>query len=131
MIEEVTNNGKILAVIIYADHSENGIKFITPQDFSMQMAFMKHEQGHNITAHAHNMFKREIHGTQEVLIIRKGKVKVNFYDDSRKCVGNKIISSGDVILLASGGHGFEMLEDTEMIEIKQGPYCEGKDKEKF
>ncbi|HCE45321.1 MAG TPA: hypothetical protein DET40_17410 [Lentisphaeria bacterium] len=131
MIENVTHNDKILCIIIHSDHSEEGVKFASPDDFNLQMAFMKHKKGGKIAAHRHNSFKREIFGTQEALFIRKGKVRVDFYDEDKKIILNRIINTGDVILLASGSHGFELLEDTEIIEIKQGPYCEGKDKEKF
>ena len=49
----------------------------------------------------------------------------------KKYLMSKILNKGDVILLVNGGHGFEMLEKTEMIEVKQGPYIDGKDKTRF
>jgi len=81
--------------------------------------------------HVHNLVPREIKYTQEVLFVRRGKVKVDFYSKHKQHIGSRILSQGDVILLASGGHGFEMLEETEMIEVKQGPYLGVDDKEHF
>ena len=44
---------------------------------------------------------------------------------------SRILEAGDVILLATGGHGFEVLEEIEMIEVKQGPYTGDQDKTHF
>jgi hypothetical protein len=79
----------------------------------------------------HNKVQREVFYTQEVLFIRKGKVKVDFYDDNRKYIDTRTLITGDVILLASGGHGFQMLEPTEIIEVKQGPFVGEHDKTRF
>ena len=92
---------------------------------------MSHKKGHAIVSHTHIINRREILYTQEVLLIKKGKVKVNFYDKEKKFTGAETVSGGDVILLCAGGHGFEILEDTVMIEIKQGPYTGLDDKERF
>jgi len=121
----------IIAIIIYSAHTAEGIQFFTPNDFSQQLAFMSHKKGAKIQPHIHNEIERKIVRTQEVLIIKKGKIKVNFFDSERKLLQSEILQKGDTILLASGGHGFEILEDLEMIEIKQGPYLGEKDKIRF
>ena len=69
--------------------------------------------------------------TQEVLIIKSGVLQVDFYTDSRKYIESYILKSGDIIILISGGHGFKVLEELEMFEVKQGPYMEGNDKIRF
>jgi len=92
---------------------------------------MNHPNGYVIPPHVHNPVKREVHFTKEVLFIRSGKLRVDFYDDSKSYLESRILESGDVILLAHGGHGFEMLEDTEIIEVKQGPYAGDEDKTRF
>ncbi|HSW61451.1 MAG TPA: hypothetical protein VLJ60_11665, partial [bacterium] len=74
---------------------------------------------------------REVVYTQEVLVMRKGKLRVDFYDNERNYLESRILEAGDVILLASGGHGFEVIEDVEMIEVKQGPYAGENDKTRF
>lgn len=131
MIKTVKRDGKVFAIIIKSDHSEDGIRFLTPNDYSQQLAFMKHPKGKIIDAHTHNIVAREVRYTEEVLVIRKGALRVDFYDDDRSYVESHVIRDGDVILLAFGGHGFEVLEDCEFIEIKQGPYLGDRDKIRF
>ena len=92
---------------------------------------MNHPEGYKITPHTHNKIGRSIFYTLETLFIKKGKVKVDFYTSEKDFIESKVIKTGDVILLASGGHGFTMLEQTEMIEVKQGPYSGDPDKTRF
>jgi mannose-6-phosphate isomerase-like protein (cupin superfamily) len=92
---------------------------------------MSHPTGKTIEPHVHNAVVRQVEYTQEVLLIRKGRVRVDFYDDFRTYLHSRVLSAGDVILLATGGHGFEVLEDLEMIEVKQGPYTGDADKTRF
>ena len=123
--------GKTLAIVIKRDFDKNGITFCTPDDYSQQMAYMHHPEGHVILPHVHNEVKREVLYTKEVLVIRKGKLRCDFYTDEHDYIKSIVLESGDVILLASGGHGFVCLEETEMYEIKQGPYAGEKDKTRF
>ncbi len=131
MIQEIKYNNQLLALIISNKYSEPGIHFFTPDDFSQQLAFMKHPIGKIIQPHVHNSVQRTVHFTKEVLFIRKGKIKVDFYTDQQKYIESRILETGDVILLSEGGHGFEILEETEMIEVKQGPYTGEMDKTRF
>jgi mannose-6-phosphate isomerase-like protein (cupin superfamily) len=131
MPQEITHNNQLLAIIISNKYSEPGIHFFTPDDFSQQLAFMKHSVGKIIQPHVHNPVQREVHFTKETLFIRKGKIRVDFYTDQQKYIRSHILETGDVILLSEGGHGFEILEETEMIEVKQGPYAGEKDKTRF
>lgn len=131
MIEEVFHKSTLLSVIIRANYQKKGISFFTPNDFSQQLGYMNRPKGYIIDPHVHNLVERKVTLTQEVLYIKSGKVRVDFYDDDRNYLESRIVEKGDVILLAAGGHGFEMLEDAEMIEIKQGPYCGDEDKVRF
>jgi len=119
---------EILAIVIKNSFSKEGIEFFTPDEFSQQLAYMNHKKGKIIRAHLHNPVKREVHFTQEVLFIKRGKLKVNLYSKNKNPVNFFTLEAGDVILLVSGGHGFEVLEDIEMLEVKQGPYAGEKDK---
>ena len=116
---------------IHFSYNEPGIKFLTPDEFSQQLAFMKHPAGKVIKAHVHNPVSREVFFTKEVLFIRKGKLRVDFFTNDREYIESRILETGDVILLSEGGHGFEILEETEMIEVKQGPYAGEQDKTRF
>jgi mannose-6-phosphate isomerase-like protein (cupin superfamily) len=131
MIENITYENEIIAVIIRNSYNKPGITFCTPDDFSQQLAYMNHPKGKVIQPHVHNIVKREVLYTKEVLVIKKGKIKADFYSENKEYIISTVLESGDVILLASGGHGFEMLEDTEMYEIKQGPYAGENDKTRF
>jgi mannose-6-phosphate isomerase-like protein (cupin superfamily) len=130
MITEIKNDNKTLAIIISKDFSKKGIHFFTPDSFSQQLAYMNYSKGKEIQPHIHNPVKRNVHYTLEVLFIKKGKLRVDFYDD-KKYLKSSILVAGDIILLAGGGHGFEVLEDLEMFEVKQGPYAGDKDKTRF
>jgi len=131
-IENIKNkNGEDLAIIIYSNYQKDGVNFVTPGDFSQQLAFISHKAGKNIQAHTHKLVRRDVHTTHETLLIKKGKVKVNLFDTDQKFVDSRTLEKGDVILLVSGGHGFEVLEDADMIEVKQGPYLNDDDKIRF
>lgn len=112
----------ILAMLIRAEYVPSKTEFYTPDTFSQQLGIIKYPAGHKIKPHYHNLVERNVQYTQEVLVVRKGKVKVNIYDKNLDFVIETILNTHDVILLASGGHGFEMFEDAEMLEVKQGPY---------
>jgi len=131
MIQKIYHKDMLLSIIIRSGFEKNGIEFFTPDDFSQQLAYMKHEEGYNILPHVHNAVPREVQYTQETLFIKSGKVRVDFYDDNKQYLESHILSQGDVILLATGGHGFKMLEESEIIEVKQGPYAGEQDKTRF
>lgn len=131
MIKEVRHDGSLIAIIIRHDYKNEGITFFTPDDFSQQLAYMKRPTGYEISPHIHNKVDRNVRLTQEVLFVKKGSVKVNLYTNERRFLQSEILTEGDVILLASGGHGIEFLDDSEMFEVKQGPYLGDGDKERF
>ena len=131
MIEQVIHDEKLLSVIIRANYKSEGIEFFTPDDFSQQLAYMNRAKDYVIPPHTHNAVQRDVHFTQEVLVIKNGKVRVDYYDDDKNYLESRILNEGDVVLLAYGGHGFEMLEDSEIIEVKQGPYAGEMDKVRF
>jgi len=123
--------GNDIAIILRSTYLDKGIKFFTPNDFSQQLGYMNRPQGYVIPPHLHNPVPREVQFTKEVLFVKSGKVRVDFYDNDQNYLESRILHQGDLILLAFGGHGFEMLEPTEMIEVKQGPYAGEADKTRF
>jgi mannose-6-phosphate isomerase-like protein (cupin superfamily) len=131
MIEEVLLHGALYALIIRRDFRQAGARFFTPNDFSQQLGYLSHPTGHRIEPHIHREVTREVVRTQEVLVIRSGRLRVDFYDAEREYLDSRILETGDVILLVQGGHGFEILEACDMIEIKQGPYLGDEDKVRF
>lgn len=130
-VEEVKKKNKLLAMIIRGDYACDGVDFITPNEYSQQVAYMHHPAGKVIDAHVHNMVHRNVVLTQEVLFIKKGTLRVDFYDEYEDYLESRDLHAGDIILLVSGGHGFQVLEEVEMIEVKQGPYAGDQDKRRF
>ena len=130
-VETVAKRDKVLAYIIRNDYKCEGIDFITPSEYSQQLAYMHHPTGKLIDAHIHNLVHRNVVTTQEVLFIKKGRLRVDFYDEYKDYLESRILDAGDVLLLVSGGHGFKVLEEVEMIEVKQGPYSGDMDKSRF
>ena len=131
MIQEIRHLGELMALIVPRSYQEPGIHFFTPNTFSQQLAFMHHPAGKVILPHVHNPVPREVQYTLEVLFIRRGKLRVDFYDTQQNYLESRILEGGEVLLLATGGHGFEVLEDLEMFEVKQGPYAGEQDKTRF
>ncbi len=130
-MEIIKKKDRILAYIIRDDHQCDGVDFITPNEYSQQVAYMHHPTGKIIDAHVHNAVHRSVIFTQEVLFIKKGTLRVDFYDEYEDYLESRVLNSGDVLLLVSGGHGFKVLEEIEMIEVKQGPYSGDQDKKRF
>ena len=128
-VETIKAGEEIIAIIIPAEYTCEGTEFFTPNEFSQQLGFIQHKAGDKISDHTHKPVERIIRYTQEVLFIKSGEMKANLFDGKRNLVCSKTLSAGDVIILVSGGHGFEFLGDTEIIEVKQGPYLEEDDKE--
>ena len=131
MIETISHAGSVLAIILRREFRREGIEFFTPPEYSQQLGYMRRPSGYVIRPHMHNKVQREVMKTKEVLLIKSGKVRVDFYDNDQRFVRSSVLETGDVVLLAEGGHGFEMLEQSEMIEIKQGPYTGDSDKTTF
>jgi hypothetical protein len=130
-IEHIQSDNKIVAIVIRWQYIGKNIEFFTPGEFSQQLGYMRHAKGDQILPHVHVIHQRTIEFTQETLFIRKGVVKVDLYRDDKSFLTHRVLSNGDVIMLASGGHGVEFLTDAEIIEVKQGPYCGDEDKVRF
>jgi hypothetical protein len=131
MIERIIHGTRELALIVRREFHCEGVEFFTPGSYSQQVGYMHRPAGYIIPPHVHNPVIRKVQYTNEVLVIRSGRVRVDFYSDAREYLQSSVLQAGDVILLAFGGHGFEMLEPTEIIEVKQGPYCGDQDKTRF
>lgn len=131
MIKKIKYKSKLIALMIPFSFKKKGIHFFTPDDFSQQLAYMNRPKDYKIPAHIHKKRERKVFYTRETLFIKSGKVKIDFYTDEKEYLKSVVVKSGDVVLIASGGHGFTMLENSEIIEVKQGPYQGKKDKERF
>jgi len=130
-IERVAFNGVEFAIILRSGFREPGIHFFTDGRLSQQLAYMRRPEGYVIPPHVHNPVTRAVQYTREVLFLRRGRLRVDFYSDDQVYLESRELGPGDVILLSVGGHGFEVLEEIEMVEVKQGPYAGDADKTRF
>jgi hypothetical protein len=132
MIEKILHKKRLFALIVRRQfRKKSGINFFTSKESTQQFGFMKHKKNHIIKPHKHNKRLTRILRTTEVILLLKGTLRVDFYNDKNKYLFSKIINEGDIIMLVYGGHGFKILKNVEMIEVKQGPYSLASDKIKF
>jgi hypothetical protein len=130
-IERITDKDKVYAIVLRREFNSEGANFFTPSEFSQQLGMLIHKKGKIVQRHRHKLVKREIFRTQEVLVLLEGTIKVDLYDDKIRLLKSVTLSSGDTILLAQGGHRVEVLEDSKILEVKQGPYAGFDEKEYF
>jgi hypothetical protein len=123
--------GGLLALIVRGSFNKPGVTFFTESGLSQQFAYMRHPAGKKIDGHYHTPVSRNVFYTQEILILKRGKLRVDFFDDQQAYLSSRTLEAGDVLLLIRGGHGFEVIEELEMIEVKQGPYAGDQDKVRF
>ncbi|WP_188151325.1 hypothetical protein [Teredinibacter waterburyi] len=131
MLEVIKHDETLLAYILRAGFNTPGISFVTPDELTLQLAYMQHPNGKKILPHRHNPVPRDVLYTYEVLVIKKGKLRVDFYTREEEYLHSRVLYSGDTILLTDSAHGFEVLEAVEMLEIKQGPFVGDSEKTRF
>ena len=130
-VEQIIWKDKPLAYIIRAEMAPEKTTFLTPSELNLQVGFVVYPAGGEVARHLHRPLERHIIGTSEVLVVKEGRCQLDIYDDDRKLVATRELRTGDVMLMVGGGHGFRMLEDTVLLEIKQGPYTGLDEKERF
>jgi len=129
-LEEIfSNDGSIVAIVAKKNFKKEGMNFLTREDFPLQMGINSYKKGDQIKAHLHLDKATIINRFQEVVYIKNGRATVRLYDSKKAFLKSIDLTSGDVIFLASGGHGFDICEDTTILEVKQGPYL-GKERDK-
>lgn len=129
MIETIETKGRVLAIIIRAGHESQGAQFFSRPEYPLQLGLLHHKKDTLLRPHIHNSVTKTINNIQEVLHLEHGQMEVQFFNASGQQSASCLLNTGDTILLISGGHGFRMLEDSRILEIKQGPY-DGRDKDK-
>ena len=129
--EVISVDGAELCYIIRAELAPATTTFVTPSHYKQQVGFVVYPAGGVVQRHLHLALERHLVGTSEVLLVRKGRCLLDVYDDDKKLVATREVNVGDVVLMVGGGHGFRMLEDTLFLEVKQGPYLDLEEKERF
>jgi cupin fold WbuC family metalloprotein len=130
-VERIEGEGKPIAIIVRNDFNQPGVNFFSPFEFSQQLGILIHPPGHEVKPHVHNLIARDVRVTQEVLFIIEGKIEITLYKENKEFIASLVLTQGDTILLAYGGHGIKILEPSKILEVKQGPYAGMEDKEFF
>lgn len=130
-IEHITDHEQVLCCIIRSDFMPDQTTFLTPPEYKQQVGYIVYPTGGEVARHVHRPLERHLVGTSEVLIVKQGRCLVDIYNDERVFVATRELGPGDLMLMIGGGHGFRMLEDTVLLEVKQGPYTGVDEKERF
>jgi len=131
-IERIVKDDIVYAIIIRSDYIPKKTEFISEKEHLQQVGLIVYEAGGQIQPHLHKSFKRTIEKTTETLIVKEGKLEYQIYNNNESLISTGILNKGDIISLITGGHGFEIIEDTILIEVKQGPFVTSEqDKKRF
>jgi hypothetical protein len=130
-VEAISASGRAVAYVVRRDLQPGATTFVTPAEDSLQVGFVVYPAGGEIARHVHRPVVRNIVGSMEAIVVRDGSCEVDVYDDSRNLLATRTLHAGDVVVFVSGGHAFRLLEDTVLLEVKQGPYFGLDEKERF
>jgi hypothetical protein len=131
LVENICDGDTTIAHIVRAGHGARKTEFITDSQAKQQVGFIVYPKNGIIVRHIHRPYSRNLVGMSEVLLVRQGRVEVDFYSDQKRYLETRTLDQGDLVVLVGGGHGFRCLEDTILLEIKQGPYIGPEEKERF
>jgi hypothetical protein len=130
-IETISDQDQVLCVLIDTSHLPECTTFLTPADFKQQVGFVVYPAGGEVSRHVHMPLERHLVGTSEVILVMKGHCLLDIYNDRHELITTRELDPGDLMLMVGGGHGFRMMDDTVLLEIKQGPYTGVEEKELF
>ena len=128
LIEKIKDGNEEIAIIISKNSFEEGVKFITSEAYPLQFGLLKYKKGDSASPHIHPNISRVIIHSQEIIHIEKGKIKLDIFNSEGKLVTSRVLGMGTSVFFICGGRGWTALEESEIIEIKQGPFLGAKDK---
>lgn len=121
---KIIHKNKVVGILIKT--LNNGSLPQTDGKEPLQLVTLKHPKGKYLVAHCHKPMKRTVNRLQECIIVKKGRIKIDIYSSEKKLIKSITLSNGDCFLLLNGGYGIHMLENSELIELKNGPFIEDK-----
>jgi len=131
-LKKITYKKKLFAIIVHEKHFfKSGVNFVTPNSAALQLGFINHKSNHYIKPHTHYYNLRQIKKTSEILLIKKGSLRVDFYQNNKKYLFSKVVTKNQILILMDGSHGFKVIKNCFIIEVKQGPFSQHLDKIKF
>lgn len=129
-MRRVIRDNETYALVLSAADFQPGARFVSEDDWPLQVGLMTLPSGHAIAAHAHLLREGpQVQPTQEFLFVVSGKMEVEFFDDAGHCFQTESLRQGEALFHIRGGHAFRFLEPTRLIEVKSGPYM-GREKDK-
>jgi quercetin dioxygenase-like cupin family protein len=131
LIEAIQDADTVLAYLVRGRQRPDRTTFLTPDEANLQVGYVVYPAGGEIARHVHQPIERHVVGTNEVLVVQEGRCEVDIYDDRRHLITTRELQVGDILIAVRGGHGFRVLEDTVLLEIKQGPFMGDATKERF
>jgi len=123
-MEKITHKNTLIAIRL--KRLKYGANPLTEPNESLQVLAHKRQAGKKTPAHFHLPRRRVTQTLQECLVVIKGKIKIDLYGTHKKKFKSIYLTSGDVVIFMGGGHAVHILEDTEIIEVKNGPFVEDK-----
>ena len=130
-VEHVHAGATLLAIVVRARFAPERTTFVTTDDHTQQFGYVVYPAGGEVARHYHQPVERRVTGTSEVIVVRSGRCLLDIYDQEQRLVKTCELGPGDVSVMISGGHGYRMLEDTVLLEVKQGPYTGLDEKRRF
>jgi len=121
-IQRIFYRKKEIAFIVKSNYPVNSVAFFSPNEDFLQVGYHKRGKGEKLKAHYHQFKGHQINSLQEVLYVVKGQVRVDFYTKKGKKIQFEILKKGDILFQRDLGHGFELIDDAEIFEVKQGPF---------
>ncbi len=118
----VTKGHSTYAIFFRGNIHTDGVRFLTQQTDEFQLGVMERKAGYEVKPHMHPEVNRALVGTSEFLYVESGRMKVTVFDEEWAVLAEEELTSGEFLLFFRGGHAVTMLEDTRLLEVKQGPY---------
>jgi hypothetical protein len=122
IVERYVFNGVTYAEVIRAGARVSHSTFVSAPDSSMQMGLLAHGAGFVEVPHVHKEIPRTIKDLQQFLVVQRGRVAIDFFDDRGALLKTVELLPGDAMLLMSGGHSLRVIEDAQCVSVKQGPF---------
>lgn len=122
-MRSIAARGQVLALFLPAAGWQSGLNFMTRDADFVQVGTWEYAAGTRLGPHSHNEVSREATRTQEVVFVREGRIRAHIFDSDDSHVEAIEMTTGDLLVLLGGGHGYEILRDgTRVLEVKNGPY---------
>ena len=122
-IESIKDGDKILVLILRNGDFAKDLNFYTKDEDFIQVSTWNYNKGKKTIPHSHKISERTSNKSQEVLYIKKGKIKSKIYNEKEIMIKEAVLNAGDTVIIFGGGHSYEILEgDTQVLEVKNGPY---------